>query len=65
MPRCPSAMSSRSIKSGVNSASKPQIDTAALTHQQLLRSMDALMDHHADVDVLVAGLLRPLVEQDM
>ena len=23
----------------------PQIDTAALTHQQLLRSMDALMDH--------------------
>jgi transposase len=43
----------------------PQIDTAALTHQQLLRSMDALMDHHADVDAVVAGLLRPLVDQDM
>jgi len=43
----------------------PQIDTAALTHQQLLRSMDALMDHHADVDAAVAGLLRPLVDQDM
>jgi transposase len=43
----------------------PQIDAAALTHQQLLRSMDALMDHHADVDAVVAGLLRPLVDQDM
>ncbi len=43
----------------------PQIDTAAITHQQLLRSMDALMDHHADVDGMVAGLLRPLVDQDM
>ena len=43
----------------------PQIDTAALTHQQLLRSMDALMDHHADVDGVVAGLLRPLVDQDL
>ena len=43
----------------------PQIDTAALTHQQLLRSMDALMDHHTDVDAVVACLLRPLVDQDM
>ena len=43
----------------------PQIDAAALTHQQLLRSMDALMDHHDDVDSVVAGLLRPLVDQDM
>ena len=42
-----------------------QIDAAALTHQQLLRSMDALMDHHDDVDSVVAGLLRPLVDQDM
>ena len=43
----------------------PQIDTQALTHQQLLRSMDALMDYHSDVDAVVAGLLRPLVDQDM
>ena len=43
----------------------PQIDTQALTRQQLLRSMDALMDHQADVDAVVAGLLRPLVDQDM
>jgi transposase len=43
----------------------PQIDTEALTHQQLLRSMDALMDHQADVDAVVTGLLRPMVDQDM
>ena len=41
------------------------VDTAALTHQQLLRSMDALMDHQSAVDGVVAGLLRPLVDQDM
>ena len=43
----------------------PSVDTAALTHQQLLRSMDALMDHQSAVDGVVAGLLRPLVDQDM
>jgi transposase len=43
----------------------PQIDTAALSHQQLLRSMDALMDHQAAADAVLAGLLRPLVDQDM
>jgi transposase len=43
----------------------PQIDTRALTHQQLLRSMDALMDHQAAADAVLAGLLRPLVDQDM
>jgi len=43
----------------------PQIDTAALTHQQLLRAMDALMDHQVAADDVVAGLLRPLVDQDM
>ena len=43
----------------------PQINTQALTHQQLLRSMDALMDHQADVHAVVAGLLRPLINQDM
>ena len=43
----------------------PQIDIAALSHQQLLRSMDALMDHQAAADAVLAGLLRPLVDQDM
>ena len=42
-----------------------QVDTASLTHQQLLRSMDALMDHQDAVDDVVAGLLRPLIAQDL
>jgi hypothetical protein len=43
----------------------PEVDLKAITHQQLLRSMDALMDHQADVDSVVAGLLRPLIDQDL
>jgi hypothetical protein len=34
-------------------------------HQQLLRSMDALMDHQEAVDDVVADLLRPLIDQDL
>jgi transposase len=41
------------------------VDTQAITHQQLLRSMDALIDHQAAVDDVVAGLLRPLIDQDL
>lgn len=41
----------------------PGIDTARVTHQQLLRSMDALIDHQAKVDKVLAGLLRPLIDQ--
>jgi transposase len=43
----------------------PHVDTASLTHQQLLRSMDALMDHHQAVDAVVAQQLRPMVDQDL
>ena len=43
----------------------PDIDVKALTHQQLLRSMDVLMDHQEAVDGVVAGLLRPLVDHDL
>lgn len=43
----------------------PEVDTARLTHQHLLRSMDAVMDHQAAVDDVVAGLLRPLIDQDL
>jgi hypothetical protein len=49
----------------LETVSIPQVDTAVLTHQQLLRSMDALMDHQPGVDAVVAGLLRPLVDQDL
>ena len=43
----------------------PDIDMKALTHQHLLRSMDALMDKQEAVDDVVAKLLRPLVDQDL
>ena len=43
----------------------PDIDMKALTHQHLLRSMDALMDSQDAVDDVVAKLLRPLVDQDL
>ena len=45
--------------------SLPQVDVGALTHQHLLRSLDALMDHQEAVDEVVANLLRPLVDQDL
>lgn len=43
----------------------PEVDVKTITHQQLLRSLDALMDHQAAVDAVVAGLLRPLIDQDL
>lgn len=43
----------------------PDIEVKAVTHQQLLRSMDALMDDQGAVDDVVAGLLRPLVDSDL
>jgi hypothetical protein len=43
----------------------PGVDVESITHQHLLRSMDALIDHQADVDQVVAGLLRPLIDQDL
>ncbi len=49
----------------LTSVSMPGIDGDKLTHQQLLRSMDALMDHQAAVDDCVAALLRPLIDQEL
>jgi transposase len=43
----------------------PDIEVKAVTHQQLLRSMDALMDNQDAVDSVVANLLRPLVDRDL
>jgi transposase len=43
----------------------PDIDVKTLTHQHLLRSMDALMDQQDAVDDVVVKLLRPLVDQDL
>ena len=36
-----------------------------ITHQHLLRSMDALIEHQQAVDDRVAALLRPLIDEDL
>ncbi len=43
----------------------PDVEVKEVTHQQLLRSMDALMDNQDAVDGVMASLLRPLVDQDL
>jgi hypothetical protein len=43
----------------------PGVDPGKITHQHLLRSMDALMDHQGAVDDCVAHLLRPLVDDEL
>jgi len=43
----------------------PERPAEAITHQHLLRSMDALMEHREAVDRVVARLLRPLIDQDL
>ena len=49
----------------LQTVSLPGIDAASITHQQLLRSMDALMDHQTAVDACVAQLLRPLIDDEL
>lgn len=41
------------------------VQRAELIHQQLLRSMDALIDHQKEVDDCVASLLRPLIDDEL
>jgi hypothetical protein len=43
----------------------PGLDVATVTHDHLLRAMDALIDRHATVDQVVAKLLCPLIDQDL
>ncbi len=43
----------------------PGTSLQAIDHQHLLRAMDALVDHKAAVDEVMASLLRPLVDQDL
>ncbi len=43
----------------------PGLALKAVSHHQLLRAMDALLDQHEAVEQTLAGLLRPLVDQDL
>ncbi|ENO98750.1 IS4 family transposase [Thauera phenylacetica B4P] len=49
----------------VQTVALPDFGPKAVTHQQLLRSLDALMDHQDEVDAVIAGLLRPLIDHDL
>ena len=49
----------------LDTVAMPGVEVETITHQHLLRSMDALVDHQADVDAVVANLLRPLIDQEL
>jgi len=43
----------------------PALDAEGITHDQLLRGMDALIDHQDAVERAVAGQLRPLLDREL
>lgn len=43
----------------------PGLDTEALNHQRLLRSMDALLEERGEVERAMSTLLRPLIDQEL
>ena len=49
----------------LQTVSMPGVEPSKITHQHLLRSMDALMEHQGAVDDCVAHLLRPLIDQEL
>ena len=49
----------------LETVSLPGVMCESINHQHLLRAMDALVDHHEEVETVLAGLLRPLVDQDL
>ena len=48
----------------LDTVAMPGVGVESITHQHLLRSMDALVDHQVEVDAVVANLLRPLIDQE-
>ncbi len=49
----------------VQTVTLPGAFAQPIEHQHLLRAMDALVDHHDEVESVLAALLRPLVDQDL
>jgi transposase len=43
----------------------PGLEADSITHDHLLRAMDALVDQQPAVDAVVAKLLRPLIDQEL
>ena len=49
----------------LQTVSLPGPAVASIEHQHLLRAMDALIEHQEEVEVVLASLLRPLIDQDL
>ena len=49
----------------LQSVAFPGVDADSVTHDHLLRAMDALVDQQPAVDTVVAKLLRPLLDQEL
>ena len=49
----------------VHTVTLPGAFSGAIEHQNLLRAMNALVEHQDEVEVVLASLLRPLVDQDL
>ncbi|CUI08759.1 Mobile element protein [Janthinobacterium sp. CG23_2] len=49
----------------VEAVTFPGIMAEKIEHHQLLRAMDAMVEHQDEVDQVLAGLLRPMVDQDL
>ncbi|PRP68549.1 IS4 family transposase, partial [Chromobacterium amazonense] len=49
----------------LETVSLPGIVGEEIEHQHLLRAMDALIEHREAVDDVMAGLLRPLLDQEL
>ena len=43
----------------------PGVEAESVTHQRLLRTMDTLVEHAEELETVLAGLLRPLLDQDL
>ncbi len=49
----------------VQTVTLPGAFDGAIEHQHLLRAMDAMVEHQDEVEVVLASLLRPLVDQNL
>ncbi len=53
------------VKRWLETVSIPGISLERVEYQHLLRAMDALVDHQDEVDTVISGLLRPMVDQEL
>ncbi|MFW8567409.1 IS1634 family transposase, partial [Orrella sp. 11846] len=49
----------------VKTVSLPEMDLTSVSHQQLLRTMDAILEHQDVIDEVLADAVRPLVNDDL